>query len=711
MGVALAMALAAATMPVAIEYPPPSDPCQKFDRSEGPIAPRPVDYLDLAEIADIGRSDPNESPSPFGISPDGKQIAFVVRRANPAANAHCERLLVVPFDQAGPARELDRGGEFIRESFKLRNFTAVGAGYVRVITPKWSPDGKTIAYLKRVGGATQVWLVDATGSASARKATAMPDDVEDFFWSDDGSALIVATRPGRREEAAEIGKEARIGYLFDDRFFPAMADHPLLTRDHPLNYARWSLREGTVREASAEEIAGLSPVRPQNIPKDVRQFAAGAGGVLAWTERRNPDHLVSPTRLVISDRRGRRATCEETWCESVRHLWWSPDGRALVAVLSDGWGKGESSILTWQVGEARPRRTLVTEDMLIGCAKSAREVVCAREGSTRPRRLVAIDPATGRERVVYDPNPRFANLHLGKAQRFRFRNSYGVDGYADLILPPDHRPGQRHPLVVVQYTGYGFLRGGTADEFPIQVLAGRGFAVLSFNRPDFVPAALEARSETDSLRENYANWTDRRNVHASLEVAVRRAIDTGTVDPERMGISGFSNGISTVQWALINSTLFKVAAMGSCCEGENAYPLGSGPHFERALRGAGYRFFEEGADAFWQPMSLVLNADRITTPILIQTSDSEYEGGLDTAAAFRIRQKPFELYVFDDEGHFISQPAHRLAMYERSVEWFEFWLMGRMNCDPVRAAQNERWRGMKGAPAEPSCAATLSPAP
>ena len=151
--------------------------------------------------------------------------------------------------------------------------------------------------------------------------------------------------------------------------------------------------------------------------------------------------------------------------------------------------------------------------------------------------------------------------------------------------------------------------------------------------------------------------------------------------------------------------------MGSCCEGENAYPLESGPQFEKTLRGAGYRFFEAGADEFWKPMSLVLNADRISAPILVQTSDSEYEGGLDTAAAFRIRQKPFELYVFNDEGHFLSQPAHRLAMYERSVEWFEFWLMGRINCDPARAAQNERWRAMKGAPAVPDCAASLSAAP
>ena len=97
-------------------------------------------------------------------------------------------------------------------------------------------------------------------------------------------------------------------------------------------------------------------------------------------------------------------------------------------------------------------------------------------------------------------------------------------------------------------------------------------------------------------------------------------------------------------------------------------------------------------------MSLVLNADRIEVPILIQTGDSEYEGGLDVVETLSHRGKAIELYVFPDESHVKWQPAHRRAMYERVTQWFEFWLMNRMDCDPSRKAQYERWRAMDGAP-------------
>ena len=97
-------------------------------------------------------------------------------------------------------------------------------------------------------------------------------------------------------------------------------------------------------------------------------------------------------------------------------------------------------------------------------------------------------------------------------------------------------------------------------------------------------------------------------------------------------------------------------------------------------------------------MSLILNVDRIDTPILVQTGDSEYEIGLDVAEVYRTRGKAFELYVLEDEPHVKYQPAHRQAIYARSTEWFQFWLKGEMNCDPAKSAQYDRWKAMPGAP-------------
>ncbi|WP_310531294.1 Atxe2 family lasso peptide isopeptidase [Novosphingobium sp.] len=713
MGLALAVVLSQATLPVVVQPIAGADPCARFDVKPEPGGLRPVSSRDLAELTDIGRSDPNEAPSPFGVSPDGKEIAFLVRRGNPDANAFCQRLLVKPLRGPGAPREVDRGGEFIRDTFVLRNFTAVEAGYAKVITPRWSPDGTRIAYLKRQSGKTQVWLVNSKNTAGAHQVTSLPDDVVDFAWTQDGNGLIAVSRPALRRQAEAFAKEARGGYLFDERFSPQYAAKPLPTAPIPLEYVHWNLADGASRAASSDEIARLVPTRPAGLPAKARGFAASPSGTLAWSEAKYPDQLLSPSKLVIADAIGRRWICSEKRCEGVSRLWWSQDGQTLYALQRTGWAKSQTALLAWRVGKRAPRQVMVTDDALIGCAKPEREILCAREGAVQPRRLVAIDPETGRERLIHDPNPGFSLLALGTAKRLRFRNVYGVESYADLVLPPGHRQGERHAMVVVQYISDGFLRGGTDDEFPIQALAGKGFAVLSFSRPDFVPAALEAPSELAMRKANRKDWIDRRSVQSSLETAVNLAIATGSVDPDRMGISGFSDGTSTVQWALINSSLFKVAALGACCEDLQAYPLLGGPAFEQFGREMGYRFFETGAEEFWKPMSLVLNADRIDTPILIQTGDSEYTIGLDVVAAWRLRKNPIELYVLDHEGHFKWQPAHRLAIYERATEWFQFWLMGRMNCAGDRLAQYQRWKAMKGAPPAETltCETGTSPGP
>ncbi|MBD3774934.1 MAG: Atxe2 family lasso peptide isopeptidase [Rhodobacteraceae bacterium] len=668
---------------------------------------------DLVELADIGKPDPNISASPFGISPDGKQIAFLIRRANPDMNSYCQRLVVTDMAGQETAREVDRGGDYLRDSYALRDFTSISAGWGKVITPRWSPDGRRIAYLKRTNDSDQVWIADAAGADTPVKATAMPDNVEDFAWLPSGAGLVVATRPQIREKAQAIAREARRGFLFDERFSPQFGGRPIPTGPAATAYSVATLGDHAVRTATKDEIDLLAPSRPEGVPDSARMPLAGPGGRSAWLEPVAPERLIGPSRLVISRPGSKPLICGPGLCSGIQRLWWSPQGTMLYAVQSTGWGQSQMAILRWDMRQAAPRRILLTDDALIGCEMAAKELVCAREGATRPRRIVGRDLASGTERIIFDPNPDFASIRLGTVQRLRFRNSFGVESYADLVLPPDHKPGQKHPLVVVQYISRGFLRGGTGDEVPIQVLAANGFAVLSFARPDFPPEDMVAGTDEELLRALHEDWSDRRSVQSSLDMALTLAIGTGTVDAARMGISGFSDGTSTVQWALINSDRFKVASLGACCEDIYAYPLAAGPRFSRFTRAMGYRFFDPETKDYWQPMSLILNVDKIHTPILIQTGDSEYEIGLDVMEVYERHKRPIELYVLDDEPHIKWQPAHRLAMYQRSVEWFAFWLLHRMNCNEGQAAQYERWKAMEGAPPhnDLACAKDSSPVP
>lgn len=696
MSIIFAALLAKTIVPTAELPPTDIDPCNRFDqRARVPEVRRTLRIEDLVELVDIGVSNPHDSESPFGISPDGKSIAFVERRANAQENHYCQRLIVKQITGTGEAKELDRGGDFIRRDFAFLGFSSLMSGGAKVIRPRWSPDGSRIAFLKRIGPTSQVWLVAADGSLSAQRVTGMPDNVDDFAWLPGGKSLLVATRPGIRLQAEVIAREARDGFLFDDRFGPSKAERPIPRGKVAPEYNVVELSSGATRDASIEEINLLRPGMPSAENQKKQGYVKGSNGVGAWRAPVYPKRLISPAQPVISYADGRQVKCTEPYCTGTRELWWSEDGGHLYSRQRTGWGSSKTALLSWKLGDAKPKQVLVTDDVLIGCQQVKDRLICAREGATQPRRLVEIDMQTGNERIIHDPNPSFQNIALGHVQRFNFRNAFGVESWADLVLPSQHKTGDRHPLVVVQYFSEGFLRGGTGDEFPIQLLATKGFAVLSFARPDLEP---KAETEDELMAATYSDWIDRRSVQSSLELSIDLAVATGAVDKDRMGITGFSDGSATTQWALINSPLFKAASMGSCCEDMYAFPLAAGPYFAKWTRKAGRRYLEPGIEEHWKPLSLILNVDRIDTPILVQTGDSEYEIGLDVAEVYRRRKKAFELYVLEGEPHVKFQPAHRRAIYARSTEWFQFWLKGEMNCEPSKAAQYSRWKAMPGAP-------------
>ena len=96
----LAAALSQTIVPTAYIDPGDQDPCALFDETPSSAqAQRSAFTLDdQVRIADIGRAAPTGAPSAFEISPDGERIAFVVKRANPQANAYCLRLMVTTMD-------------------------------------------------------------------------------------------------------------------------------------------------------------------------------------------------------------------------------------------------------------------------------------------------------------------------------------------------------------------------------------------------------------------------------------------------------------------------------------------------------------------------------------------------------------------------------------------------------------------------------------
>jgi acetyl esterase/lipase len=100
-------------------------------------------------------------------------------------------------------------------------------------------------------------------------------------------------------------------------------------------------------------------------------------------------------------------------------------------------------------------------------------------------------------------------------------------------------------------------------------------------------------------------------------------------------------------------------------------------------------------------MALGANAHLISTPILVHASEQEFLGALETYTALREAGVPIDMFVYPDEYHSRWQPAHRLATYRRSLDWFDYWLRGIRSDAPDRQSELKEWDRLRSEAGHP----------
>ena len=648
---------------------------------------------DLVGLRDIGHPDAeSDEASPLALSPDRTRLAFVITRGEPQTNRICRALVVLPVVGTPVPKLIDQGGELPIIKGVYRGIF-MRSGYPDITIPAWSPDGRWIAYIKWVGGIGELWRARADGGG-AERLLRLPVDVESFAWSPDGARIVYASRPAIVNGEAALDREARSGFLYDDRAVPDLGVRPNLRADDvPLVATVLDVATGETRPASTSEQAWLPADDAPAYP--IERAQADRRGWRAWTERDGIKPL-SPNRLWVARPGGRRQSCALAACKGrILYLWW--DDGEVVFLKREGWNGESTALYRWRPGGAAARRLVATFDALSGCIRDGGAILCMRENAATPRRIVSIDLNNGRSQLVFDPNPEFRSIRLGKVERLRVLNDRGLPAWGDLVVPPGYDGKTRLPLIVVNYFSRGFLRGGVGDEYPIYLFAAHGFAVLSFQRPPHVATTMaDIRTWDEVNAAGRAGWAERSSILSAILKAVDLAVARGVVDPTKVGITGLSDGATTVQYALLNSHRFSAAATSTCCEEPTSIMAYGGPAWHDYTRRVhGYPPVIDDDRKFWKPLALGVSARELNVPLLMQLADREYLGALETFTALREAGKAVEMYVYPDEYHNKWQPTHRLALYDRNVDWFAFWLKGYEDPDPTKRDQYARWERLR----------------
>ncbi len=647
------------------------------------------------------------------LSPDGKSVAFVRTTTDLAAGKRNADVWLVPVDGSAPPRALTRHEK-------------------TDATPRFSPDGKSLAFLSSRTGTLQVWLLDFAGG-EPRKLTDLAAGAQDpLVFSPDGTKLAFvsdvypdcadeACNKKKREElekdAVKVHRLTRLLYRHWDSWRENVRHHVFVLDvasgvvtdvtpgdfDSPPDHYEDG---GIAFSPDGKEIAFVSnrdgaDAESWTTNKDVWTVPV-AGGAAEKLTVGNPaadfDPVYTPGGSSILVRAQRRAGFEaDRWYLDLydrktkvkRTLFEEPDLSVSDFVLSkDGRtvyftaeSEGRKDLFEVSLAGGRPR--LLKKGGAISSLQAGPGFLVFTEASlTAPPEIFSLpleettaSPAANspgvQAKALTDEN-RFWR----KDVVFSAPESLGVAGAGGatvqywLVKPPMFDPAKKYPVVFLIHGGpQGAWENGWSARWNPSLWAAQGWVVVAPN-----PRGSTGFGQK-FVDEISGDWGGK--VMTDLDAVFDAVAKMPFVDPKRQGIAGASYGGYAVNWILGHTNRFKAAVTH-----DGVFNLESSSLATEELWFPGWDFggapWSAKARAQYAKWSPHLFAENIRTPTLIVTNELDYrvpvDQGLQMFTVLRGNGVPAEALVFPDEGHWVLKPLNSKRWHEGVFGWMKKYL-------------------------------------
>lgn len=659
----------------------------------------PEDYFSFKSIGD-----PH-------LSPDGKSVVYVQTVVDQKKNRRESSIWLVPADGSAAPRRLSAQG-----------FNANA--------PRWSPDGKTLAFLSARNIESpaadaprpaetprpNIFLLSMAGGGEGISLTQLKNGVQSYQWSPDGTRIVAVSAVGPMDAIAlsarksDVRHYTHIRYKFNDTgWFDDKRRHLFVIgvpggetrqitegQEWDDTNPQWS-PDGT-RIAFVSDRSGKAYDNSENT--DVWTIPAAGGALTKISDHafndENPRWSADGSQILFAG---------QTERHQFPKLYIAPaaGGSPSQIVVKDldliptdlQWASGASIFFLaaakgeTQVFRADPalhRFAAITHGprglrSLDVNAAAGKMVYLASDFQHSDDLYIADLDGKGERQLTNLNSGLWAQLDLQPVERLPYKSSDGwaVEGF--FVKPVGWQPGKKYPMVLVIHGGpEGMFGVDWYHEF--QVYAAKGWAVFFCN-----PRGSTGYGEKFE-RGEINNWggMDYQDVMAGVDAALKQY---PWVDAEKLGMTGGSYGGYMTNWIVSHTNRFKAAVTLRSVsnfisdEGTRDGAYGHEDYFKGVL-------FDD-FDQYWEASPLKY-ARNVRTPTLVLHSDFDFrvpiEQGEQWFRALQYYGVPSELVLFPRENHNLTrtgEPVHLVESLNWQVYWFERYLNGNAGAKPPDA--------------------------